>query len=418
MTMHILDFFGILLAVATLPVVLELALLTPAFFLPSRRRSQPSAGLPLPRMAVIIPAHNEESLIARCVESLRASAAGTATRIVVIAHNCSDQTARRAMLAGAEVLVYNDQKAAGKGFALLRGFEHVLAPESDVDSVLVVDADSTVTENLIGVVRATLASGAEALQCRYEMESNPARPRTRITSLAFRGFNLIRAGGRDRLGLSAGILGNGFAVRRTVLDETPYNALSVVEDLEYHILLLLAGKRVRFVREAVVSSFAAGSEKGEAAQRSRWEGGRAGVARRWLAPLAQKVMSGRIHLVEPICDLSSLPLGYAALALAAALCLPLGWLRAYSIFALGVMLAHVLAAAWTGPGFAEDLRALCSVPAYIVWKVRILPRLLRGSRSNAAWVRTERGSGSPDAIPSNAGRFVGIHTERNPGLLD
>jgi GT2 family glycosyltransferase len=418
MTTHILDFFGILLVAATLPVVLELALLTPAFFFPSRRSSRSPAGSPGTRLAVVVPAHNEESLISRCVESLRASAGGTGTRIVVIAHNCSDQTARRAVGAGAEVLVYDDPAATGKGFALLRGFERVLAPGSDIDSVLVVDADSIVTENLIEVVRATLAGGAEAVQCRYEMESDPQRPKTRLTALAFRGFNLIRAGGRHRLGLSAGILGNGFALRRAVLDQTPYNALSVVEDLEYHVLLLLSGKRVRFIREAVVSSRAAGSERGEVAQRSRWEGGRAGVARRWLTPLVRRMMSGRIHLLEPILDLSSLPLGYAALALLAAVCLPLGWLRIYSILALGVMMAHVLAAAWTGPSFAGDLRTLLSVPAYIFWKVRILPRLFQGSRSNAAWVRTERAPISPDTVPAKAGRFLAVHADRNPRLLD
>jgi hypothetical protein len=314
--------------------------------------------------------------------------------------------------------VYDDPEAAGKGFALLRGFEHVLAPGSDIDAVLVIDADSIVTENLIDAVRAALAGGAEALQCRYEMESDPARSRTRMASLAFRGFNLIRAGGRDRLGLSAGILGNGFAVRRTVLDQTPYNALSVVEDLEYHILLLLAGKRVKFLREAVVSSCAAGSEKGEAAQRSRWEGGRAGIARRWLTPLTRRMMSGRIHLFEPILDLSSLPLGYAVLALVAALCLPLGWLRIYSVLALGVVMSHVLAAAWAGPSFAEDLRALLSVPAYIVWKVRILPRLVQGSRSNAAWVRTERGPISQEVLPAKARRSTGVPADGNPRLLD
>jgi hypothetical protein len=403
---HILDFFGILLAAATLPVILELALLTPAFFLPSRRSSSSVATSPAARLAVVVPAHNEEFLIARCVESLRASAGSAVTRIVVVAHNCSDDTARRALRAGAEVLVYNDPKAAGKGFALLRSFEHVFAPRSDTDSVLVVDADSIVSENLIGVVRSALADGAEAIQCRYEMESDPSRPKTRMAALAFRGFNLIRAGGRDRLGLSAGILGNGFALRRTVLEHTPYNALSVVEDLEYHVLLLLSGKRVKFIREAVVSSGTAGSEKGEVAQRSRWEGGRAGVARRWLKPLARRMMSGRIHLLEPILDLSSLPLGYAVFALAAAFCLPLEWLRIYSVLAFGVVAAHVLAAAWTGPSFAKDLRALFSVPAYVFWKVRILPRLFEGSRSNAAWVRTERGPISSETLPAKAGQFM------------
>jgi cellulose synthase/poly-beta-1,6-N-acetylglucosamine synthase-like glycosyltransferase len=386
-TTYILGFIGITLAVATLPVVLELALLTPAFFLPRRRSRSRSDASPI-RLAVVIPAHNEEFLIARCVESVRASAASTGTRVLVIAHNCSDQTANRAMQAGGEVLVYDDAKAKGKGSALLHGFEHLFA--SGTDAVLIVDADSTVSENLIRVVSKALADGADAVQCRYEMENNPSRPMTRLTALAFRGFNLIRAGGRDRLGLSAGILGNGFAVRIAVFEQTPYNALSVVEDLEYHLQLVLSGRKVEFLEEAVVSSSATGSAGGDLTQRSRWEGGRACVARRWIMPLARKMMSGRPRLLEPLLELSSLPLGYAAFALLIAICLPFTWLRVYSISAFIVIAFHVLAAAAKGPDFYEDMRILARVPGYILWKLRILSWLIQGSRLNAAWIRTDR----------------------------
>lgn len=390
----ILGFTGVLLAAATLPVVLELALLTSASFLP-RRRSGSCGERPPFRLAVVIPAHNEELLVARCVNSLRASAIGTGTRIVVIAHNCSDQTVERARQAGAEVVVYDDPRARGKGFALLHGFEHVLA--SATDGVLVIDADSTVSQNLIQHTSNALAGGAEAVQCRYELDSTPTRPKTRLLALAFRGFNLIRTEGRDRLGLSAGILGNGFAVRREVLEQTPYNALSVVEDLEYHIQLLLSGKQVAFLEEGVVSACATTSASGDITQRSRWEGGRAMVARRWMIPLARRMASGRLQLLEPLLDLASLPLGYATLALLLGLFLPLTWLRVYSISAFAIIGLHVLAAAWKGPGFYEDIRILARVPGYILWKLRIIPQLFQGSRPNTAWIRTER-----KPIPVNA----------------
>ena len=110
--------------------------------------------------------------------------------------------AARAAKAGAEVVVYNDPQAKGKGCALAHGFAY--AASQGMDASLIVDADSTVSPNLIGAVRRALANGAEAVQCRYEMESSSKRPTTRLTSLAFRGFNVVRPAGRDRLGLSAG----------------------------------------------------------------------------------------------------------------------------------------------------------------------------------------------------------------------
>lgn len=387
MTTTCFDLLAIVIAMVTLPVVLEVAGLTLASWLP-RRASKVRAGSGPIQLAVIVPAHNEEGLISRCVASLRESASGSGARIFVVAHNCSDETVPKATQAGAEVLVCNDPKNKGKVFALLHGFEHALG--CGCDAFLVVDADSTVSSNLIGVVSGALAQGARAVQCRYELDVNPERPRTRLTALAFRGFNFIRARGRERVGLSSGIFGNGFAIQRSLLAQNPYNCLSVVEDLEYHLQLLLAGERVHFLEDATVSSCPTNSPKGEITQRSRWEGGRISVSRKWMMPLLSGLAKGRLRLLEPVLDLASLPLGYAIFFLLLALLVPLTWPRAYSLLALAAIGVHVLAAAWSGPDFSADLRILSRVPGYILWKLRILPRLFTGSGRDADWIRTER----------------------------
>ena len=121
------------------------------------------------------------------------------------------------------------------------------------------------------------------------------------------------------------------------------------------------------------------------------------VARRWMIPLARRMASGRLRLLEPLLDLASLPLGYATLALLFGLCLPLTWLRVYSISAFAIIGLHVLAAAWKGPGFYEDIRVLARVPGYILWKLRMVPELFQASRLNAAWIRTDR-----EPVPANA----------------
>ena len=387
-THYVSEVLGTALLLLTLPLVVELAMLTLASRLPQRNRRRLAVTSPPIRLAVIIPAHNEEALIGTCVESLRVSAAGSATRIIAVAHNCSDRTADRAAKAGAEVVTCNDPQARGKGSALAFGFEYTAS--QGMDAVLVIDADSTVSSNLIGLVRETLANGAEAVQCRYEMESSSKRPATRLTALGFRGFNVVRPIGRSRLGLSAGIVGNGFAIRQAVLTQTPYDSLSVVEDLEYHIRLVLCGKKVQFLNDAKVRSGMPPSKQGDATQRSRWEGGRANAAVTWLGPLLRQLMRGRLRMVEPLLELMSLPIGYIAFLLLYALCLPLEWLRIYVLLAGTILGCHVLAAAWVGNSFAGDLRILARVPGYILWKLTMLPSILRSSRTNAAWVRTER----------------------------
>jgi cellulose synthase/poly-beta-1,6-N-acetylglucosamine synthase-like glycosyltransferase len=390
MTHLLFTLFGAALLIVSLPLVLELLLVTTANLLPSPPESgvypvrDHAHGLPL---AIIVPAHNEEILVSRCVTSLRA-AAGPSGKIIVVAHNCVDQTAMRAGAAGAEVLVYNDADAKGTGFALRHGFAHALA--AGAGAVMVVDADSIVSANAVSAVQAAFAAGARVVQCRYQMESTTDRSSTRLAVLAIRGFNVIRPRGRERLGLSAGILGNGFAIVRTVLETIPYDAFSVVEDLEYHLHLVMAGERVRYLDEAVISADFPESRIGEAVQRSRWEGGRLLTARTWALPIAGKILCGRLRLIEPLCDLTGLPLAFGVFALIVAACLPLSWLRWYAAVSIGVVLAHVLTAAWAGPDFLKTLQLLAMTPLYILRKLWMIPGVLRGSSAKAAWVRTER----------------------------
>ena len=381
---------GVLLVAATLPLVLELALVTAANLLPNRSlRSarQASAAEAAHKLAVIVPAHNEELLVVRTAQSLLASANGTA-QIFIIAHNCSDATAARAAQTGATVLEYNDPAARGKGFALRWGFAQALA--AGADAVMVVDADSIVSPNTIPVVQQAFAAGAHVIQCRYEMESATGRANTQLAALAFRGFNVIRPRGRERLGLSSGILGNGFAIARTVLETIPYDAFSVVEDLEYHLHLVIAGEQVRYLDDARISADFPESHAGESVQRSRWEGGRLLTARRWALPILGKMLAGRPRLFEPLCDLTGLPLAFGVFALLVAVCLPLPWLRWYAAASLLVVLAHVLAAAWVGPDFLKSLQLLAMTPWYIARKLWMIPGVLRGSSAKADWVRTER----------------------------
>jgi len=380
---------GVVLVVTTLPLLVELLVLSVAALWPSTRaeREEPKAD-PMP-ITVLIPAHNEEALIGRCLRSVLV-AADSATEVLVVAHNCTDATVAQAEAAGAKVLLLNDLGQTGKGSALVWGFTAALAGRSQ--AVLVIDADSVVDAGLIAAVRKRLKAGARALQCRYEVHNSHDSQRTRLMTLAFCGVNVIRPRGRARLGLSAGILGNGFALHRQVLTEIPYDAQSVVEDLEYHIALIKAGIRVEFIDSAAVRGEMPVSTAGARTQRARWEGGRLRMMRRWTLSLLSGVFRGQVRQIEPILDLVSLPIASEVILLLVAACLPMPWLRLYAVGAFGVLLFHITAAAISGPGFWATMKALPIVPSYIFWKLRILPEIWRTSRFDAAWVRTKRES--------------------------
>jgi hypothetical protein len=93
----------------------------------------------------------------------------------------------------------------------------------------------------------------------------------------------------------------------TILRAIPYDAFSVVEDLEYHLHLVMAGERVRYLDEAVISADFPESRAGESVQRSRWEGGRLQTARTWALPLMGKVFLAAgcgclsLSAISPVC---------------------------------------------------------------------------------------------------------------------
>jgi cellulose synthase/poly-beta-1,6-N-acetylglucosamine synthase-like glycosyltransferase len=129
MTYLLLRFIGVLFLVATLPLLAELMVLTIAAWFPARRKREVLASDDFP-LTVVIPAHNEQALIGRCIRSVMASA-GSGADVLVVAHNCADATAEEALNAGARVLVVNDENRRGKGYALNAGFEAAFAGTLD-----------------------------------------------------------------------------------------------------------------------------------------------------------------------------------------------------------------------------------------------------------------------------------------------
>ena len=89
-----------------------------------------------------------------------------AFRVLVVADNCTDSTAALARAAGAEVLERDDTERRGKGYALDFAF-HASQAHGWADAVVVVDADTEVSANLLEAFAARIENGAKAIQAHY-----------------------------------------------------------------------------------------------------------------------------------------------------------------------------------------------------------------------------------------------------------
>lgn len=356
----------------------------------------PAAPSPRLRFVMLVPAHNESAGIVRTVENLLSVQwPRELMRVLVVADNCSDDTAALARMAGAQVLERQDAVERGKGYALRFAYEHLLA-EGWADAVVVVDADTVVSANLLQAFAARLESGEQAAQAFYGVLNPLASWRTRLITIALAIFHRVRGRGRERLGVTSVLRGNGMCFSRDTLRRVPHRAFSLVEDLEYCIQLARAGVRVAYVDEAEVFGEMVSNEKAARSQRERWEGGRMQMAREHGLPLLRDAIAGRSRLLFDLaCDVLVPPLGY--IGLSAALLALIGG-AAFALNAIGtgllslLLLPTVLVVLHVSRGVMLSglgLRGwldLAAAPFYVFWKILLMLR----RRAGADWVRTER----------------------------
>ena len=348
------------------------------------------------RFDVIVPAHNEEAGIARTVGNLRAlDWPAEDFRILVIADNCSDATAANAAAAGATVIERQDANLRGKGYALNYAFERSLR-DGWAEAVVVVDADSEASANLLNSIAARIGNGAHAVQVHYGVLNPNVAWRTRLMSIALGSFHIVRSRARERLRLSCGIRGNGWCVTHDLLARVPYHAYSLTEDIEYGVALGLQGERVHYADEGHVYGEMVTNSRSAASQRQRWEQGRFKLIRQHALALfrAAAGQSSRVCLDLGF-DLLVLPLSYIALNIVALAVLAglsafvdahlLQWLWVAAACAACVA-CYVLRGWWVSGVGWRGLPDLLWAPVFIVWKIFLA---VAGSRATE-WLRTER----------------------------
>ncbi len=348
-------------------------------------------------LAVLIPAHDEAALIAPCVRSLvEAHYPAGRHEVIVVADNCSDATAELAVATGATAWERDDPGHPGKGQALAWALERLQRERPGVEAVVMVDADCVASPELLRELAGAVEAGADAAQAAYVI-ANPGA--STPAALRFAGFalvNLVRPLGKEALGLSCGLLGSGMAFPRATLAAVPWDAFSVTEDREYHLRLVDAGRRARFVARASVSSPAPVSAANGEVQQVRWETGNISLGRRWMGRLvrggiarrdAQRLHAGLELTVGPLSLLVAPALAVAAGGLA---------LRAPRLARTGQLAllgqaTYVLGGLALARAPASVFRALLAAPTLVLARVCQYAHIGRGGGATA-WIRTERES--------------------------
>ena len=238
-------------------------------------RAQPTLAGARPRVAVLVPAHNESTLIVATLEGLRAQLQA-GDRMLVVADNCSDDTAALARAAGAEVIERSNSQQRGKGYALDFGVRHLAADAPEV--LIIVDADCQVGEGAIERLAVCCNQSGRPTQALYLMHAPQGSGlKVRIAEFAWSVKNLLRPTGWVRLGWPCQLMGSGMAFVWRDLALIDLASGHIVEDLKMGLDFCRNGKPPLFCPEAKVSSYFPRSEEGLSSQRTRWEHGHLGV---------------------------------------------------------------------------------------------------------------------------------------------
>lgn len=229
------------------------------------------------RCAVLVPAHDEAAVIGETVRALRGQLYADDT-LLVVADNCTDDTARLAREAGATVVERTDTERRGKGYALDFGVRH-LANGGAYDALLIVDADCSVeTPQGIPHLARVAIQRDRPVQALYLMDAPEGTSvKTRVAAFAWRLKNWVRPLGWHALGWPCQLMGTGMAFPWAMADRMQLANAELVEDMKLGVDLALAGTPPLFCPEVLVRSAFPTAERAGQSQRTRWEHGHLGM---------------------------------------------------------------------------------------------------------------------------------------------
>ncbi len=388
----------LIVAIALLiPCAMLLAECLGAFLSP---RSTLSAALPSEdfAVAVLMPAHNEADVIIETLTALTPQLSPQ-DRLIVVADNCTDQTAQLARKFGATVLERTDDSQRGKGYALDCGIRFMAA--SPPAAVVIVDADCQFRKGSVRQLASDAIARQRPVQGVYLIDrptgSDGPSLKEAVSTFAFKVKNLVRPLGLAQVGLPCLLTGTGMAFPWSVLTTVNLASGSIVEDMKLGFDLAVAGTPPALCPSVTVVGPLPPSDDAAKTQRTRWEHGHLQLISHYCPQLfSQAWAQRRLDLFAIALDLIIPPLSLlvmiwlsVSIAMTLASALSGTWLPAFICYGAGGALISAVILAWIR--FAQSdlsLKMLLRVPVYILWKVPVYLKFVR--EPQVEWVRTRR----------------------------
>jgi cellulose synthase/poly-beta-1,6-N-acetylglucosamine synthase-like glycosyltransferase len=390
---------SLLVAVATLvaiPAAVFCLEVIAAVALPQRQLAIRAGCGARRRLAVLVPAHNESTGLLPTLADIQSQLL-PGDQLLVVADNCTDDTAAVARAGGAEVIERHDATKIGKGYALDQGLRHLSLDPPEI--VVAIDADCRVESGTIDQLALASAATGRPVQAVNTMISPTNSPvNHQVAEFAGLVKRWLRPLGLSALRLPCQLTGTGMAFPWDVIRSAHLTSGSIVEDLKLGLELTLSGYSPTFCPSACVTSEFPSSIKGTRAQRKRWEQGNIEIIVKdapRLFYLAIARCNGSLLIltldaaVPPLSLFGILIAGVFAVTTLAVL---FGFSSVPLIISTATILGFIVAIflAWLKCG-RDVLPAstILSIVPYVIGKLGLYRQMLFG-KADAQWERTDR----------------------------
>ena len=374
--------------VLMLPVLVFLLQVLAAISLPK------SAFKPIakrPSVAVLIPAHNESLVITKTIQTILPQLLPQ-DQLLVVADNCTDDTANMARNLGANVVERLNSTLRGKGYALDHGIQYLQNMPPQV--VMIVDADCSISADFIQILAQACVQLQRPVQA-LDLMLAPANAnlKIKIAEFAWAVKNKVRPLGFKALGLPCQLMGTGMAFLWTDITKMSLANGHIAEDMKLGIDFCRAAKAAVFIPDVLVTSLFPQGEQASTTQRARWEHGHLGmIISEAPSLLLESLKSRNVQMFGLACDLIVPPLAVLVL-----LCVAVFIVSFIAQAQLALLLSSLLLAAltvavllaWLCFGRAIiSFKQLCYAPIYALVKIPLYIKFFLNRQ--VEWVRSKR----------------------------
>lgn len=345
------------------------------------------------KFAIVIPAHNESELIGETLASIkRSNYPKELYEVIVVADNCDDNTEEIVRRYGYSCWKRTDMSNRGKGNVLKWVFPRLLE-YGNHDAYVVIDADTHPEPDFLQRINHHFCQGAKVIQGYSQVRHPEFSP---MESLAFLGFALnrnLRYRGRSRLGWTSNLMGTGMCFLREVIEEYGWNTRTMVEDIEYEMILHLHGVRVLFASDARINVELHNSVNESKGQRTRWDMGKFEVRNRYVPKLIKEGLRKRdLSYFDSAMELLLPPFSlFCVLVLSGCVLYALfgyrGLDRNFYIWltVLVSLLSYVLLGLITARANGKVYVALLYAPFFMLWRLWIVLRESLMKKKGRQW---------------------------------